>query len=169
MYIKEQRPSSCKTALGWSVHMLAPCLRLCTCGSFPGTTAPSSDPQTPSCPSASHLAPGASSLPCPLCTTLSQSPQPPLFDSAAGTGGSPSGMWSGPIRNTLSSPETKAPEDKQGKEGGQQDMCPPPGERRVGSWLRDRVPEGGKNGVARWTWLFRGVAEGAWGLSDDRA
>lgn len=22
-------------------------------------------------------------------------------------------------------------------------------------------------GWARWTWLFRGVAEGAWGLSDD--
>lgn len=66
-------------------------------------------------------------------------------------------------------PETKAPEDTQGEEGGQQDACPSPGEHHVGSWLRDGVPEGGKNGVARRTWLFRGVPEGAWGLSDDRA
>ena len=31
-----------------------PALGLCMCGSFPGTTAPSSDPQTPSCPSRPH-------------------------------------------------------------------------------------------------------------------
>lgn len=48
-------------------------------------------------------------------------------------------------------------------------MSSSPGKRCLGSWLRDGVPERGKNGVARWSWLFRGAPEGAWGLSDDRA
>ena len=78
-------------------------------------------------------------------------------------------MQGGPIRNTLSSPEPEATEDTQGKEGGQRDMSSSPGKRCLGSWLRDGVPEGGKNGVVRWSWPFRGAPEGAWGLSDDRA
>ena len=53
-----------------------------------------------------------------------------------------------------------------GQADGRQDT---PGKGWAGRWLGCGAPVGGQKGMASWSQPFRGVPEGAWGLSDDGA